>query len=431
MSSLLNLPPSSLFNISSSPVSAIAVSNLTVSTIPLALYIHIPWCVKKCPYCDFNSHTLPPLNPLTSATDALFADYVTALIEDIDSQLRFVQHRDIASIFIGGGTPSLLPIAQYQRLFKHLRQVLSFAPDIEITMEANPGTLEHAPFAEYLSVGINRLSIGVQSFADAQLKGLGRIHDAKQALNAIASARQAGFKRLNVDLMHGLPKQNVAAALDDIHKAHNAGATHISWYQLTIEPNTVFYRSTPILPDEDNLAAIEQQGRDLLQQLGYRNYEISAWVGGDDTPCQHNLNYWQFGDYLAIGAGAHGKVTLAPSLPEAVTNPIYRFSKSRLPKDYMASQNASNATNEKYPKMATFQPIATDEMASEFMLNALRLTQGVSTELYSMRTGHDFATIKPIVQQLQKQGLLVDKEEVICATILGNRYLNSVLQAFI
>ena len=282
-----------------------SISALDVRDIPLALYIHIPWCVKKCPYCDFNSHELPVDSQLS-----MYDEYVDALILDAASQQALTQGREISSVFIGGGTPSLLPIAQYQRLFNSLREIFRFASDIEVTMEANPGTLEHAPFAEYLKVGINRLSIGVQSFAAEQLTTLGRIHNPAQALSAIKAARLAGFERVNVDLMHGLPKQTMSEALNDIHMAHDAGATHISWYQLTIEPNTVFYRSQPILPDEDSLADIEQAGQALLESLGYNNYEVSAWAGASDKPCRHNVNYWQFGDYLAIGAGAHGKVTI-------------------------------------------------------------------------------------------------------------------------
>ena len=277
-----------------------------VTDIPLSLYIHIPWCVKKCPYCDFNSHELPIDSELS-----MYEEYVDALLLDAAMQQPLAQGRKIGSIFIGGGTPSLLPIAQYQRLFTGLRSCFEFAEDIEVTMEANPGTLEHAPFAQYLKVGINRLSIGVQSFAADKLKVLGRIHDPVQALSAIRAAKAAGFQRVNVDLMHGLPQQTTNEALEDIQMAHDAGATHISWYQLTIEPNTVFYRSQPILPDEDNLADIEQAGQSLLQQLGYSNYEVSAWAGASDKPCRHNINYWQFGDYLAIGAGAHGKVTIS------------------------------------------------------------------------------------------------------------------------
>lgn len=379
--------------------STTSVSLIDVKSVPLALYIHIPWCVKKCPYCDFNSHELGHELGHELRADAplsMYDEYVDALLLDAQMQQPLMQGRPISSIFIGGGTPSLLPIAQYQRLFTGLRDCFDVTDDVEVTMEANPGTLEHAPFAEYLEVGINRLSIGVQSFAADKLQTLGRIHDPKQAMSAIKSARAAGFERVNVDLMHGLPQQTLSEALYDIQTAHEAGATHISWYQLTIEPNTVFYRNQPVLPDEDNLADIESEGQALLQRLGYDNYEVSAWAGAADAPCRHNVNYWQFGDYLAIGAGAHGKITLdngtlnkgafSLSLAEGLTDNeqlpstgIYRFSKSRLPKDYMTYQNA--------PKMVGWQQIADDELVSEFMLNALRLYDGVTWSLFETRTG--------------------------------------------
>lgn len=419
-------------------------SALIVKDIPLSLYIHIPWCVKKCPYCDFNSHELPMDSQLS-----MYDEYVDTLLLDAASQQALTQGREISSIFIGGGTPSLLPIAQYQRLFNGLREIFQFAGDIEVTMEANPGTLEHAPFAQYLDVGINRLSIGVQSFAAGQLTTLGRIHDPAQALSAIKAARRAGFERVNVDLMHGLPQQTMSEALNDIQMAHDAGATHISWYQLTIEPNTVFYRNQPILPDEDSLADIEQAGQTLLEHLGYDNYEVSAWAGASDKPCRHNVNYWQFGDYLAIGAGAHGKVTIddrygnqtltADKVSDEVLKKvstetgIYRFSKSRMPKDYMTFDidTMNNIKKEGAPKMVGWQAIASDELVSEFMLNALRLHEGVTWSLFEARTGLSYDNIALEVSQLIKQGLLVDDNEHLQPTALGRRYLNQILRIFL
>lgn len=419
-------------------------SALIVKDIPLALYIHIPWCVKKCPYCDFNSHELPMDSQLS-----MYDEYVDTLLLDAASQQALTQGREISSIFIGGGTPSLLPIAQYQRLFNGLREIFQFAGDIEVTMEANPGTLEHAPFAQYLDVGINRLSIGVQSFAAGQLTTLGRIHDPAQALSAIKAARRAGFERVNVDLMHGLPQQTMSEALNDIQMAHEAGATHISWYQLTIEPNTVFYRNQPILPDEDSLADIEQAGQTLLEHLGYDNYEVSAWAGASDKPCRHNVNYWQFGDYLAIGAGAHGKVTIddrygnqtltADKVSDEVLKKVlaeagtYRFSKSRMPKDYITFDidTMNNIKKEGAPKMVGWQAIASDELVSEFMLNALRLHEGVTWSLFEARTGLSYDNIALEVSQLIKQGLLVDDNEHLQPTALGRRYLNQILRIFL
>lgn len=415
---------------------------LNVASIPLALYIHIPWCVKKCPYCDFNSHELS-----ADMSVSMYDEYVDALLQDARLQQSLAQGRQIGSIFIGGGTPSLLPIAQYQRLFLGLRACFDFMADIEITMEANPGTLEHAPFAEYLAVGINRLSIGVQSFATDKLVTLGRIHDRTQALSAIRSARAAGFTRVNVDLMHGLPQQTVNDALHDIQLAHDTGATHISWYQLTIEPNTVFYRNQPVLPDEDNLADIEQAGQVLLQRLGYDNYEVSAWAGASDKPCRHNVNYWQFGDYLAIGAGAHGKVSVASNAAldgfaledftlensDTLSAGIYRFSKSRLPKDYLSytATAQSDKHTQNAPKMVNWQPIAIDELVSEFMLNVLRLHDGVAWSLFTARTGLVYAHVAEQVARLIEQGLLIDSADRLQATALGQRYLNQILREFL
>ena len=417
---------------------------VNVTDIPLSLYIHIPWCVKKCPYCDFNSHELPIDSELS-----MYEEYVDALLLDAAMQQPLTQGRKIGSIFIGGGTPSLLPIAQYQRLFTGLRSCFEFAEDIEVTMEANPGTLEYAPFSQYLEVGINRLSIGVQSFAADKLKVLGRIHDPVQALSAIRAAKAAGFARVNVDLMHGLPQQTMNEALEDIQMAHDAGATHISWYQLTIEQNTVFYRSQPILPDEDNLADIEQAGQSLLQQLGYNNYEVSAWAGESDKPCRHNINYWQFGDYLAIGAGAHGKVTISrnDSIDNGslelrnkmeddllVTPGIYRFSKSRLPKDYVVvSSDATKESdiNQITPKMVGWQAIDQEELVSEFMLNALRLHGGVAWSMFEKRTGLALNSVIKQVNSLVAQGLLVDSDTQLQPTVLGQRYLNQILRAFL
>lgn len=407
--------------------------SVQIATIPLALYIHIPWCIKKCPYCDFNSHQL---NNKSDNHHELFSTYVDALLLDIESQLPFIQNRLISSIFIGGGTPSLLPIAQYHRLFTALKNKLAFDDDIEITMEANPGTLEHAPFKDYLDVGINRLSIGVQSFDEQKLQKLGRIHNQQQAYRAIERAKKAGFKRLNVDIMHGLPEQTVEQGLTDIKMAHEAGATHLSWYQLTIEPNTIFYRNTPVLPDEDTLFHLEQAGNQLLNELGYHQYEVSAWVGKMDRPCRHNLNYWQFGDYLAIGAGAHGKVSLQSVLNHA--DGIYRYSKTRLPKDYMqigkdVSQHSALLTQPTLltPKMIDYQKIAEHELAFEFMLNVLRLTDGVDNEIFRQRTGLPLQQIMPTIRYLQNKGLLQPHPHKIATTKLGMRYLNQVIEAFL
>lgn len=390
---------------------------LDPSNIPLSLYVHIPWCVKKCPYCDFNSHTLTKDDILT----APFDDYVDALIADIDSQLEFVAGRTIGSIFIGGGTPSILPVAHYQRLFDALKTKLIFDTQIEITLEANPGTLEHAPFGEYLALGINRLSIGVQSFCDDALHDLGRTHKKQEAINAIIQAKQASFKRINVDLMYGLPKQTTGLAIQDIQTALELGVSHLSWYQLTIEPNTAFYRNTPTLPSDDSLEQIETAGRQLLEQAGFVNYEVSAWVGADDTPCKHNLNYWQFGDYLAIGAGAHGKVTLLNHPNFA--NGVYRFYKSRLPKDYL--------NYDKHPKMVKLEKIQEADLPFEFMMNALRLAKGTDITTFEQRTGLLVSTIDNELLPLQHQGFMVFDPNILAPTKMGFRYVNHLVRAFL
>lgn len=386
---------------------------LLPSRIPLSLYIHVPWCVQKCPYCDFNSHAV--------ADHAPFAEYVDALLLDAASQVRFLADREIGTVFIGGGTPSLLPITQMARLFRGLREILPFAKGCEMTLEVNPGTLEHAPFEEYLNIGINRLSIGVQSFNSHALTVLGRIHNSDQAYNAICAARAAGFDRVNGDLMYGLPQQTADQAVSDITTAIDAGVTHISWYQLTIEPNTAFYRTPPDLPDETTMEAIEMAGRDALIRHGFGHYEVSAWVGQEDTPCRHNLNYWQFGDYLGIGAGAHGKVTLSDSADFG--EGIYRFQKSRLPKDYL---NFSD-----HPKMVGFQRILPENLAFEFMMNALRLKDGVSTRLFEERTGLLVSTIDNELMPLQHQGLMVFDPTILAPTTLGFRYVNHLVSQFL
>ncbi|MFW2177007.1 MULTISPECIES: radical SAM family heme chaperone HemW [unclassified Moraxella] len=378
---------------------------LIPTDIPLSLYIHIPWCVKKCPYCDFNSHE--------SQAPIDFDGYISALLADLVSQLPYVQGRQISSIFIGGGTPSLLPIANYQTLFDGVRGLLKLSDDCEITMEANPATVEHAPFADYLAVGINRLSLGVQSFASEKLQKLGRIHNPSQAIEAISNAQKAGFKRLNVDLMHGLPNQSLSEALADLQQAIDLGVSHISWYQLTIEPNTVFYRNTPVLPDDDILVDIFEQGSDLLIANGFRQYEVSAWTKSDHPqPSRHNVNYWQFGDYLAIGAGAHGKVTTVDG--------IFRFSKSRLPKDYLNNQSPIG-----------WQAIANDDLPFEFMMNGLRLKDGVPKVYWHERTGLDWQVVEPTLIDLQKRGLIDLTTDNVKCSEQGFLFLNQVISEFL
>lgn len=385
-----------------------SLSALSPALIPLSLYIHMPWCVKKCPYCDFNSHAVPD----GALSQALEQTYLEALVADFKTQISFVQGRAIHSVFIGGGTPSLISAEGYQWLFTQLKQMVPFEQDCEITLEANPGTVEHDPFADYLSAGINRLSIGVQSFNQNHLTKLGRIHSHADAINAIQHARQAGFKRVNVDLMHGLPGQSLEQALLDLKLAVESGATHISWYQLTIEPNTVFFRTQPILPREDVLEQIQQQGEQYLKAQGFINYEVSAWR--KELPSTHNLNYWKFGDYLAIGAGAHGKVTQADG--------VYRFQKTRLPKDYLAKVPAENLQ---------FKKIEAEDIPFEFMMNVLRLNEGVEAQLYAERTGFDIGSLDAVLTSLRQRQLLVNDQSRIACTEKGHTYLNTVLEEFL
>ncbi|RPE28120.1 oxygen-independent coproporphyrinogen-3 oxidase [Acinetobacter sp. BIGb0102] len=384
------------------------MSHLNPANIPLSLYIHMPWCVRKCPYCDFNSHAVPD----GQLSLELEQQYLAALVADFETQVEMAQGRSIHSVFIGGGTPSLISAQGYQWLFEQLKARLAFEEDCEITLEANPGTVEHDPFADYLATGINRLSLGVQSFDPEHLQRLGRIHTASNALDAIQQARQAGFERVNVDLMHGLPQQTEQQALTDLRLAVEHGATHISWYQLTIEPNTVFFRTQPVLPQDEVLEHIQEQGETYLKANGYVNYEVSAWR--KEKPSAHNLNYWQFGDYLAIGAGAHGKVTR----PDG----IYRFQKTRLPKDYLAKVPAEHVQMKR---------IEADELPFEFMMNALRLNEGVATESYTQRTGLALEDLNETLHQLREKKLLIADEERIACTEQGHIFLNSVLEKFL
>ena len=386
----------------------ISLSELNPANVPLSIYIHMPWCVRKCPYCDFNSHAVPD----GKLSLDLEQEYLQALVEDFKTQIDFAQGRTIHSVFIGGGTPSLISAKGYEWLFAELKALLPFEEACEITLEANPGTVEHDPFAGYLNAGINRLSIGVQSFNTDHLQKLGRIHSNDDAISAIKNAKEAGFERVNVDLMHGLPEQTLEQALLDLKLAVESGATHVSWYQLTIEPNTVFFRTQPILPVDDVLEDIQEQGEAYLKAQGFINYEVSAWR--KEKPSTHNLNYWKFGDYLAIGAGAHGKVTQKDG--------VYRFQKTRLPKDYLAKVPAENLQ---------YKRIEKEDMPFEFMMNALRLNNGVDAKLYAERTGYSLDDLSELLASLRKRKLMIDDEQRISCTEQGHVFLNSVLEEFL
>ncbi|WP_372878041.1 radical SAM family heme chaperone HemW [Spongiibacter marinus] len=381
------------------------MSSVGAQLPPLSLYIHIPWCVRKCPYCDFNSHA--------QRGDLPEAAYIAAMFEDLDQDLDYIQGRELASIFIGGGTPSLFSASAYAQLFDGLRQRLRFSRDIEITLEANPGTFEQGRFAAYRELGINRLSIGVQSFDAQQLKKLGRIHSAGDALAAIASARDAGYDNFNIDLMHGLSGQTEADALNDLRMAIDSGAPHISWYQLTIEANTEFYKRPPELPQESALMAMQRAGFALLSAAGLARYEVSAFAR-DGRRARHNLNYWRFGDYLALGAGAHGKVTLPGG--------VRRYQKTRKPEDYL---------NRSPSRTSQSQGVIDADLPFEFMMNALRLRGGVESALYSQRTGLPLAAVAPTLERLQTRGLLIDDPQRIACSERGFAFIDSILSEFL
>lgn len=376
--------------------------------LPLSLYVHIPWCVRKCPYCDFNSHELHGELPA--------AAYVQALLRDLDASVE-ARLPPLQSVFIGGGTPSLLPGEDMARLLDGIRDRLALVADAEITLEANPGTVEAGRFHDYYSAGINRLSLGVQSFDNAQLARLGRIHDAAEAARAIAIAVQSGFDNFNIDLMFGLPQQSIDAALADLERAIAFEPTHISWYQLTIEPNTVFYKRPPLLPDDDRLWDMQQAGRALLKGAGYVQYEVSAYARAD-RQCRHNLNYWRFGDYLGIGAGAHGKLT------DVEAGTIRRQARHRLPQAYL-HKAGSNAV------IADQRLLSEDDAVFEFMLNALRLTAGVPLSLFERHTGLAAGILQPALTAAQESRLLRRSVNRLQPSAHGRRFLNDLIAQFL
>ncbi|WP_202904694.1 radical SAM family heme chaperone HemW [Marinagarivorans algicola] len=381
-------------------------STNTAPLPPLSLYVHIPWCVRKCPYCDFNSHTSEQSLPETQYVQALIADLT------LEVQTHTVTHRPLHSIFFGGGTPSLFSAQAIGDIIDAAKNILGFANHIEITLEANPGTAEYTHFGALKHAGINRLSLGVQSFNDEHLHTLGRIHSSAEAFNAFKLARQAGIDNINLDLMHGLPNQTPLQATSDIRQAIALEPEHISWYQLTVEPNTVFYNAPPALPNDDALADIQDAGEALLAHHNFLQYEVSAYCQ-PGKQAKHNLNYWHFGDYLGIGAGAHSKLTHA-------TGQITRHRKTRLPADYLANKHHAIGIS----------PITPDRLPLEFMMNALRQPQGFETPLFQAMTGLPLTTIQPILHALSQQGLILHTPQFIRTTALGFRFLNTVLSAF-
>lgn len=377
---------------------------------PLSLYIHIPWCVQKCPYCDFNSHALK--------ADIPELDYIDALIEDLDTDLAKYdlnrQARELHSIFIGGGTPSLISAPEIGRLLYAVKQRIPFSKDIEITMEANPGTVEAGRFNAYRAVGVNRISIGIQSFQDEKLKRLGRIHGSKEAITAAGLAKEAGLDSFNIDLMHGLPDQSIDDALSDLKQAIALQPPHLSWYQLTIEPNTLFYSKPPVLPDDDDLWDIFEQGHQLLAEAGYVQYEISGY-SKPDYQCRHNLNYWRFGDYLGIGCGAHGKLSFADGT-------ITRTVKVKHPRGYL---------NPAKPYLDQESQVAASERPFEFFMNRFRLLEACPKQDYVDRTGLPLSSIERPINWALEQNYLEDKGEQWQITEHGKLFLNDLLAAFV
>ena len=378
------------------------------ATIPLSVYLHIPWCVRKCPYCDFNSHEARGPVPERA--------YVDALLADLEQDLPRVWGRRIDSVFFGGGTPSLLSAEALERLLSGLRARLPLRPDLEITLEANPGTVERGRFAEFRAAGINRLSVGVQSFRDDQLRRLGRIHDRRDAIAAAEAAHHVGLDNFNLDLMFGLPEQTVEQASADIADALALQPAHLSYYQLTIEPNTAFYRAPPPLPDDEITDAIQQRAQDELARHGFQRYEVSAYAR-DGRRCRHNLNYWEFGDYLGIGAGAHGK------LSDPAAGQIRRLWKLKHPRDYLKHAGAPAG-------IGGDEPIRPADLPVEFLMNALRLVEGAPIEGFEQRTGLSPAVLEPALSEARAQGWLEPDLQRLRPTPRGLQFLNHVLQAF-
>lgn len=372
---------------------------------PLGLYIHLPWCQRKCPYCDFNSH---------ETTQIPEAQYITALLDDLEQDLPLLGGRSVETLFIGGGTPSLFSGSAIQTLMQGIAQRVPMAEGFEATLEANPGSAEAAKFKDFRNAGINRLSLGVQSFSDVQLEALGRVHNSDQAHFAIESAHAAGFANFNIDLMHGLPEQSYQDAAQDLKHALEHEPTHISWYQLTVEPNTVFYAEPPILPSEDALADIQEQGEQLLDDAGFQQYEVSAYAE-QGVHCRHNHNYWSFGDYVGIGAGAHSKIT-------GSDGSIRRYARTRQPQAYLSSSAEDRRCHER--------KLDNTDRVGEFMLNGLRLNEGFSHDTFSERTGLELATVKPVIDSLHARGLLLCTGERTKATPTGRRFLDSVVAEF-
>ena len=377
--------------------------------LPLALYVHMPWCVRKCPYCDFNSHAAPEQVPQ--------AQYIDTLLQDLQSDLPGVQQRPLSSIFFGGGTPSLFTPEHIGRLLEGVRREIAFAADIEITLEANPGTIEHGRFSGYRDAGINRVSLGAQTFNEEQLRLLGRIHGQHDIARAVEELRQAGIDNFNLDLMYGLPSQTLAQALQDVESALALQPAHISHYQLTLEPGTVFYHRPPPLPDEDDSWQMQIECQALLAARGFEQYEVSAYARSGRRS-RHNLNYWKFGDYIGIGAGAHGKLTMLDA------SAVVRTTRVRQPREFMLRPADR--------RVIEVREVAAGELPFEFMLNALRLVDGFSEAEFEERTGLPFmAAATTITVARQKGWLEQDGSSHWRPTEMGRRFLNDLQELFL
>jgi len=371
----------------------------------LSIYVHVPWCVRKCPYCDFNSHA-------ADEQGIPEADFLAQIKHDIQQDAALAQDRIAQSVFFGGGTPSLLSADAVGQILRWLNEFIGLTEDAEITLEANPGTIETEKFAGFRKAGVNRLSIGVQSFNDTFLKTLGRIHSAQEAITAIDTAKHIGFSNFNIDLMHGLPDQSETQALDDLKRAVALGPTHISWYQLTIESNTEFYRNPPQLPEDDTLWQIQQVGQQYLAEHGFDQYEVSAYAR-NNLKSQHNLNYWRYGDYLGIGPGAHGKYTLKN---DSVS--IIRTKKTRLPKDYL---------NKSRPLIRHEEQVENKDRPFDYFINTLRLREAASLTHFERTTGVAQEELSPVLNQLVERGWIEWNDDLITTTDSGFLYLNEVL----
>lgn len=376
--------------------------------LPLSLYVHYPWCIQKCPYCDFNSHTLK--QELDEAA------YIDAMLKQLEQTLPQIWGRPIQSIFFGGGTPSLFSEEGINHFLSQARALLGFNPQIEITLEANPGTVDFEKFAMFRKAGINRLSMGIQSFDDEKLKVLGRIHSAAEAKLAIQAAKDSGFDNFNLDLMFALPQQTLEEAMVDVEQALQFAPPHLSHYQLTLEPNTPFFKQPPPLPDDDSAWEMQEACQKIIANAGYQHYEVSAYAQSGKL-CQHNLNYWQFGDYLGLGAGAHGKITMAPE------GRVLRTQMPASPGGYVQGVQSG--------QFGRTTEVDDKEILFEFMLNALRLQEGFELDLFAQRTGLSTELLSPYLKKLQQQQWIQLEDGHLSLTKRGQVYLNNVVSAFL